>query len=148
MGRNKIPIEKIQDHKKRRVTFIKRRIGAVRKLMQLSLLTDCFIQIKIYNKEDQSLLEYASDSQPTCDFLEKQPSSLKSYMKIENSDYNFIQKFETQQNQESTDKFYKSIQNQLIGFNQNMFFTLQKPPPKEFGKSDVSSLDRYKMLED
>lgn len=58
MGRNKIQISLIENEKERRVCFKKRRIGAVKKLMQLSQLTGCKINLQIYSSEDHSLLEY------------------------------------------------------------------------------------------
>jgi hypothetical protein len=61
MGRNKITMSRIQDDKERRVCFKKRRIGAVKKLMQLSKLTGCKIVLKIYHEEESSLLEYRSN---------------------------------------------------------------------------------------
>jgi uncharacterized surface anchored protein len=60
MGRNKITIEKIAEEKQRLICLKKRRIGAIKKLMQLSILTGCFVDIKIFNEEDKSLLEYKS----------------------------------------------------------------------------------------
>jgi hypothetical protein len=52
MGRKKIEIEKIQDERDRRVTFKKRRIGLLKKAIQLSKLTDAIVMLKVYNKED------------------------------------------------------------------------------------------------
>ena len=40
MGRKKILIEKIEDEKLRRMTFKKRRVGLLKKAIQLSKLTD------------------------------------------------------------------------------------------------------------
>jgi hypothetical protein len=44
------------------VTFKKRRLGLLKKAMQLSVLTDAKIVLKIYNPEDKSLIEYFSHS--------------------------------------------------------------------------------------
>ena len=61
MGRKSIPLTLIQDSRDRRICFIKRRIGAVKKLMQLSMLSGCKVDLKIYLEEDASLLEYRSE---------------------------------------------------------------------------------------
>jgi hypothetical protein len=54
-------MELIQEVKERRICFRKRRIGAIKKLMELSQLTGCEVDLKIYSKEESSLLEYCSD---------------------------------------------------------------------------------------
>jgi len=48
MGRKKIEMERIEDDRVRRVTFKKRRVGLLKKAMQLSKLTDAKIELKIY----------------------------------------------------------------------------------------------------
>jgi hypothetical protein len=60
MGRKKIVIKKIDDGKIRRVTYKKRRIGVLKKAIQLSKLRNAKIMMIIYNEEDQSLVEYYS----------------------------------------------------------------------------------------
>jgi len=63
MGRKKIEIIRIDDERTRRVTFKKRRLGLLKKAIQLSTLTDAVIELKIYQEEDQSLIEYYSTSE-------------------------------------------------------------------------------------
>ena len=48
MGRKKIEMDRIEDDRVRRVTFKKRRVGLLKKAMQLSKLTDAKIELKIY----------------------------------------------------------------------------------------------------
>ncbi len=60
MGRKKIEHERIRDDRIRRVTFKKRRMGLIKKAIQLSKLTDARIMLKIYHAEDDSLVEYYS----------------------------------------------------------------------------------------
>jgi hypothetical protein len=60
MGRRKLKIESIDDHKVRRVMFKKRRVGLLKKAMQLSKLTNCMIELRIYQPDDSSLVEYTS----------------------------------------------------------------------------------------
>lgn len=52
MGRKKINIELISDDRIKRVTFKKTILGLLKKAMQLSLLTDARMVIKIYNPQD------------------------------------------------------------------------------------------------
>ena len=60
MGRGIRQTELIECENQRRLTFKKRRIGLIKKAMQLSLLADCEVSLKIFWKEDGSLLEYNS----------------------------------------------------------------------------------------
>ena len=62
MGRKKIEMKRVDNDKIRRVTFKKRRIGVLKKAMELSLLTGAAVMIKIYQKEDDSLIEYYNDN--------------------------------------------------------------------------------------
>ena len=55
MGRRKIEIQAIKDERVRRVTFKKRRIGLLKKAVQLSLLTNVVVEMKVYNKENGEL---------------------------------------------------------------------------------------------
>lgn len=60
MGRKKLKIESIDDDKVRRVMFKKRRLGLMKKAMQLCKLTGCMIEMRIYQPDDSSLVEYHS----------------------------------------------------------------------------------------
>jgi hypothetical protein len=60
MGRKKIEIENILDDRNRRVCFKKRRMGLLKKAIQLSKLTKCWIHMKVYNPEDCSLIELST----------------------------------------------------------------------------------------
>lgn len=62
MGRKKIEIQPIDDERVRRVCFKKRRIGLFKKAIQLSKLTGCKISLRIWNDEDNSLMEYDSNT--------------------------------------------------------------------------------------
>ena len=52
MGRRKIEIKHIENKKSRRVTFRKRRIGLLRKAIELSLLTGAKVYLKVYHEKD------------------------------------------------------------------------------------------------
>ena len=61
MGKKKINYDQvIKNERLRRITFRKRRIGLLRKAIQLSQLSGCMIEMRIYNPEDMSLLHYTS----------------------------------------------------------------------------------------
>ena len=60
MGRKKIDIQLISDSHVKRVTLKKRRLGLIKKAIQLSLLTDAKISLKIYYPQDYSFVEYHS----------------------------------------------------------------------------------------
>jgi hypothetical protein len=60
MGGKRENIDKIGNARERKVTFKKRRIGFIKKAIQLSELTGAIIQLKIFNEEDGSLIEYSS----------------------------------------------------------------------------------------
>ena len=61
MGRGVTENAYIADEHCRRITFKKRRIGLLKKAMQLSLISDCEIEMKVFWKEDNSVIEYKSD---------------------------------------------------------------------------------------
>ena len=52
MGRNKIEVEPIEDTRSRRITFKKRRFGLLKKAMQLCTLSNCNVELRVYNNED------------------------------------------------------------------------------------------------
>lgn len=58
MGRKKIKIEKITQHKNRQVTFSKRRVGLMKKAMELSILCDCEIAMILFSGDQ--LYQYSS----------------------------------------------------------------------------------------
>ena len=45
------------------VTFKKRRLGVLKKGMELSLLTNAIVMLKIFDEEDNSLIEYYSHNE-------------------------------------------------------------------------------------
>lgn len=61
MGRKKIEIKPIQSAASRRATFEKRRIGLLKKAMELSILCDCTISVTIERKIEKDLQIYASE---------------------------------------------------------------------------------------
>ena len=57
MGRKKIAMDKIADSKNRRLSFKKRRMSLLKKALLLAKLSGCSIYLKVFNHQDQSLLE-------------------------------------------------------------------------------------------
>jgi hypothetical protein len=73
MGRKKLQIENVDDERVRRVMFKKRRVGLLKKAMQLSKLTNAMVDLRIYQPDDGSLVEYISSDDN--DFSSLKPSS-------------------------------------------------------------------------
>ena len=94
MGRKKIEIERIKDDRIRRVTFKKRRIGLLKKAIQLSKLTDAKIILKVYHSEDESLIEYHSHDETDFDGLRKTSKNVQEYSKFFNRHYNLVAQLE------------------------------------------------------
>ncbi len=61
MGRNKIKIEKIKNHRIRQVTFYKRKRGLLKKAMELSLLCDVKVFLCIVDKNEKMMI-FSSES--------------------------------------------------------------------------------------
>ena len=96
MGRKKIEIERIKDDRIRRVTFKKRRIGLLKKAIQLSKLTNAKIMLKVYHEEDGSLVEYFSHDEHMFDKLSA--SDAVEYSKFTNRHYDLLSRVEERVN--------------------------------------------------
>lgn len=94
MGRRKIEIEAIGDERVRRVTFKKRRIGLLKKAIQLSKLTGAKVQLKIFNDADKSFIEYFSHSEEDFDYLSKRSVNVEEYSKFFNRHYELVAQIE------------------------------------------------------
>ena len=62
MDKKKDLYTEIKDERTRRITFKKRRIGILKKAVQLSLLSGSVVELKVYNHKDKSFIEYYSHS--------------------------------------------------------------------------------------
>lgn len=51
MGRRKIEIQKIANGKRRQATFRKRKVGLIKKAIELSVLCNCDISLIIHNED-------------------------------------------------------------------------------------------------
>jgi polyhydroxyalkanoate synthesis regulator protein len=90
MGRGIRENEMITGDNMRRLTFKKRRIGLLKKTMQLSLLSQCEISLRIFWKEDGSLLEYNSDRSP----LNQHDADVLNHAKFTNENFELAQTLE------------------------------------------------------
>ena len=90
MGRKKIEIRRIDDDRIRRVTFKKRRIGLLKKAIQLSKLTDAIVMLKVYHKEDDSLIEYYSHTEDDFNNITKTSGKIQEYSKFFNKHYSLV----------------------------------------------------------
>ena len=83
MGRKKRAVEIITDDSKKLLCFKKRRINLIKKAMELSLYTNCFIKIEIFQKDDGSLLEYVSKPEQE----KRSADEIKQHVSLNNNNY-------------------------------------------------------------
>jgi hypothetical protein len=60
MGRKKIAIERIADHRRRQVTFSRRKVGLMKKAYELSVLCNCDIGLLIFPSNAKKMFTYSS----------------------------------------------------------------------------------------
>ena len=135
MGRKKIQIAKISDERDRRVTFKKRRIGLLKKAIQLSTLTDCQIVLKVFNREDNSFIEYYSNDAKELEGIVKKSPNVNQYSKFSNSHYELVSRVEEKVTKhghpncsaEAEDlNFMMDLEQQIEGVNTMQLFSLTK----------------------
>lgn len=90
MGRKKLQIENVDDERVRRVMFKKRRVGLLKKAMQLSKLTNAMVDLRIYQPDDGSLVEYISSEGNDFSSLKSNSKNVLEYSKLENKHYRLI----------------------------------------------------------
>ena len=90
MGRKKLQIENVDDERVRRVMFKKRRVGLLKKAMQLSKLTNAMVDLRIYQPDDGSLVEYISSEENVFSSLKANSKNVLEYSKLENKHYRLI----------------------------------------------------------
>lgn len=81
-GRKKIKIEKIEDGKNRQVTFNKRKVGLMKKAIELAVLCDCKVSLMVFHGD--KLFQYSSD--PMEELIEDFYEYDGSYELLDNSD--------------------------------------------------------------
>ena len=94
MGRKRIDMEPILDDRTRRITFKKRRIGLIKKALQLTKLSGAQVQLKIYNPEDKSFVEFHSHSDDAFDQIIKECDRVSEYAKFLSSHYDLVKHIE------------------------------------------------------
>jgi hypothetical protein len=93
VGRKKIKIEKISDSKNRQVTFNKRKVGLLKKAIELSVLCDCEVSVLIFHSD--KLYEYSS--KPLGQTLKRYLDYEGSYEVLDNSDVSCSLGFEVEE---------------------------------------------------
>lgn len=94
MGKRKISIiQQIDDRVSRNVTYCKRKKGLIKKAMELSILCGQHINLIIYDKEREKLVNYQStdDFDPKTVYrLTRTKTQSQMYEEYSNNDYKFI----------------------------------------------------------
>lgn len=82
MQTKKLQLKEIKDNRLRKITFKKRRLGIVKKAIQLSLLTGSIVELKIFNKSDNSLIEFYTKNEKDLDGITKNSVNVQEYVKF------------------------------------------------------------------
>ncbi len=91
MGRKKLEIENvINDERVRRVMFKKRRVGLIKKAMQLSKLTNATVELKIFQPDDASFVEFKSSDVYDISKITPNSKNVLEYSKLDNKHYRLI----------------------------------------------------------
>lgn len=99
MGRKKLEVDNmVDDERVRRVTFKKRRVGLIKKAMQLSKLTNAMVELKIYQSDDSSLVEYKSSPTNDISKISLNSKNVQEYSELENKHYRLIVNLEQRVN--------------------------------------------------
>lgn len=150
MGRRKIQIESIEDERIRRVTFKKRRIGLLKKAIQLSKLTNAIVQLKVYQEEDQSLIEYYSKNEKDFENISKTSEKVYEFSKFTNKHYDLVANLEEKVTkhghlnillEEHEAEMGDDPEDHLEGINMLQLFSLAKrtTPMKPLQKSEEAA---------
>jgi hypothetical protein len=95
MGRRKLPIKRIADEKKRQTTFAKRKIGLIKKAMELSILCDCDVAVLVSDRTGD-LVQYASTD--INKLWQRFMSASQPFKVLDNSNYQELCKKENEVN--------------------------------------------------
>lgn len=116
-------MERIEDDRVRRVTFKKRRVGLLKKAMQLSKLTGAKIELKIYLDEEHTFMEYYSQSEK--DF--QRDLKITESSKFFNHHYDLVARLEAKVNNDPGQGF--NLDEQVEGIDVQQMFSLAKKLP-------------------
>ena len=95
MGRKKVSISYIEDEKERRTTLKKRRMGVLKKAMQLSILCGSVVQVKVFSPDDYSLLEYNSEQAHIAGHTDKLTDDVHEFVGLSNKNYPDLEELDT-----------------------------------------------------
>jgi len=76
------------------VTFKKRRIGLLKKAIELSKLTDALVELRVYHKEDLSLVDYFTNAPNDFENLNKDSKQVREYSRFHNKHYELVTKID------------------------------------------------------
>ena len=146
MGRKKIQIDRVSDDKIRHVTFKKRRLGLLRKSMELSRLTGALVQLKVFWHEDKSFVEYYSQEESLLNDFVKESPEVNEFAKFFNQHYEFLVQVEDRSNcpytGEVSDKYWaaqvrnKSDQLEIECKNIAELFSLARKPNYQVNENE------------
>ena len=132
MGRKKIRLSKIEDERKRKLTFKKRRIGLLKKGLQLSVLSGCFVKIQVYYESDKSLMEFRSHETPIEDQIKRENDQVEQYAFFSNKNIDLVEEIDKEVTQHGNiiqrsslrgQDLRVRIQNEVEGDNLMKFFS-------------------------
>ena len=133
--------KEIKDDRPKRITLKKRRIGLVKKAIQLSMLTGSLVQLKVYNEKDNSLVEFYTNSDRDFDGITK--NSVKEYVKFHSKHDNLISQIHQHVTEHGTalggsnnNVFHKKLCKELDHKNLISLFRFSNKEPKETERAD------------
>ena len=142
MGRKKIEFTHLEDSRNRRICFKKRRFGLLKKAMQLAALSNCQIELTVYNKEDLSLMEYFSSKNQLQFDKSRENQDIQNYINFSKLT---LEQTETLEKDMSKigffdEKYYKDQIQALQGFNHQAFLALHSSKCKnEKSEPDIQA---------
>ena len=146
---DQIKTNQITDNRANRITMKKRRIGLLKKAIQISNLTGTLVQLKIYNENDNSLVEFYSNSEHDFDGISKDSANIKQYAKFLSSHEDLIIKIHEHVTKHGTaigtslvsDKFHQQISRELENKNLLQLFNFSnKNAYKKLEKEKAAAL--------
>lgn len=126
------PLEKIQEVRNRKVTFKKRRLGLIKKAMELTALTGTRIELKIYNDEDQSLIVFEANEGGDEMPANKNSVGVNQYAKFTMRHYEALLEMEKSINvhgqlddfiRQKSKRYFKQLSKDLDGKNLEKLFS-------------------------
>lgn len=120
MGRNKIEIDFVENKRKRKYCFKKRRFAIIKKAIELSKLTGCHVEVRVSYDEDNSLVSYNSNGPTapslTLDELVRKCDQYVKFDELKHNEISILDRMLT--NTGHIKNVEQNIVDMLTGFNQ------------------------------